>query len=199
MTIDVLLASACLPQLFQAVEIEGEWYWDGGYSGNPTLWPLIGGGAARDLIVVQLTPDDTPQLPKDAASIRRRIGEIVFHSSLVSEMQAIAAMRTVATRGAAWSERARPAHASHRATPRRAVRRGVGARTLAGVDRQALCGRPRQRAALPQASMRVTSACARRSTSSRCSPTVAAARARAGERGRVRGRAAIATPAATAG
>jgi NTE family protein len=62
---------------------------------------LIGEGAARDLIVVQLTPDDTPQLPKDAASIRRRIGEIVFHSSLVSEMQAIAAMRTVATHGAA--------------------------------------------------------------------------------------------------
>src|SRR6185295_15719455 len=62
MTIDVLLASACLPQLFQAIEIEGEWYWDGGYSGNPTLWPLIGGGAAHDLIVVQLTPDDTPQL-----------------------------------------------------------------------------------------------------------------------------------------
>lgn len=100
MTIDVLLASACLPQLFQAVEIDGEWYWDGGYSGNPTLWPLIGGGAARDLIVVQLTPDEMPRLPKDAASIRRRVGEIVFHSSLVSEMQAIAAMRTVATRGA---------------------------------------------------------------------------------------------------
>jgi NTE family protein len=98
MTVDVLLASACLPQLFQAVEIDGESYWDGGYSGNPTLWPLIKGGGSRDLIVVQLTPDQVPALPKDPASIHRRIDEIVFASSLVAEMQAIAAMRTVAAR-----------------------------------------------------------------------------------------------------
>ena len=98
MTVDVLLASACLPQLFQAVEIDGEPYWDGGYSGNPTLWPLIEGGGSRDLIVVQLTPDQAPALPKDSASIHRRIDEIVFASSLVAQMQAIAAMRAVAAR-----------------------------------------------------------------------------------------------------
>ena len=101
MTIDVLLASACLPQLFQAVEIDGEPYWDGGYTGNPTLWPMIQGGPARDLIVVQLTPDAAADAPKDAAAIRRRVGEIVFHSSLVAEMQAITAMRTVAAQGEA--------------------------------------------------------------------------------------------------
>lgn len=101
MTIDALLASACLPQLFQAVEIDGEPYWDGGYSGNPTLWPMVEGGPARDLIVVQLTPDAAADVPKDVAAIRRRVGEIVFHSSLVAEMQAIMAMRTVAAQGGA--------------------------------------------------------------------------------------------------
>jgi len=80
--------------------IEGEWYWDGGYSGNPTLWPLIGGRC-------RARSDRGPATPAI-----RRIAEgrrvdppphrgIVFHSSLVSEMQAIAAMRAVATRGAA--------------------------------------------------------------------------------------------------
>ena len=100
MTIDALVASASLPQLFQAVEIDGEPYWDGGYCGNPTLWPMIQNGIARDLILVQLVPDLEHNLPKDAPSIRRRIGEIVFNSSLVAEMQAIAAMRSVADRGA---------------------------------------------------------------------------------------------------
>src|SRR5271169_298268 len=99
MTVDALLASACLPQLFQAVEIDGEPYWDGGYCGNPTLWPMIHSGAARDLIVVQLVPDGTDDVPTDAPAIRQRIGEIVSNSSLVAEMQAIAAMRSVATRG----------------------------------------------------------------------------------------------------
>jgi NTE family protein len=99
MTIDALLASACLPQLFQAVEIDGEPYWDGGYAGNPTLWPMMHSGEVRDLIVVQLVPDTSEELPTDAPSIRRRVGEIVFNSSLVAEMQAIAAMRSVAARG----------------------------------------------------------------------------------------------------
>jgi NTE family protein len=100
MTIDALLASASLPQLFQAVEIDGEAYWDGGYCGNPTLWPMMHSDISRDLIVVQLVPDLADNVPKDAPSIRRRIGEIVFNSSLVAEMQAIAAMRSVAGRGA---------------------------------------------------------------------------------------------------
>ena len=100
MTIDVLLASAALPQLFQAVEIDGEPYWDGGYSGNPTLWPMIHSGIAPDLVVVQLVPDTDADTPTDAVAIRRRVGEIVFNSSLVAEMQAIAAMRAFASRDA---------------------------------------------------------------------------------------------------
>jgi NTE family protein len=98
LTIDALLASACLPQLFHAVELDGERYWDGGYSGNPTLWPMIHDSAANDIVVVQLAPDIADELPKDAAAIRRRVGEIVFNSSLVAEMQAICAMRAIAAR-----------------------------------------------------------------------------------------------------
>ena len=98
-TIEALLASACLPTLFQAVEIDGEPYWDGGYCGNPTLWPMIHTGSARDIVVVQLVPDAVTETPRDASSIRQRIGEIVFNSSLVAEMQSIAAMRAMAVRG----------------------------------------------------------------------------------------------------
>src|SRR4029077_193630 len=79
LTIDALLASACLPQVFQAIELDGEAYWDGGYCGNPTLWPMIHDATANDVIVVQLAPDAANELPKDAAAIRRRVGEIVFN------------------------------------------------------------------------------------------------------------------------
>ncbi len=99
MSIDALLASACLPELFQAVELDGEAYWDGGYCGNPTLWPMIHNDVADDIIVVQLVSDLAGDVPADARSIRRRVGEIVFNSSLVAEMQAIAAMRKLAARG----------------------------------------------------------------------------------------------------
>lgn len=95
-TVDALLASACLPQLFRAVEIDGEPYWDGGYAGNPTLWPLIRHGRARDLVLVQLAPDRCDALPRSAAAIRRRAAEIVFNSSLVAEMQAVHAFRELA-------------------------------------------------------------------------------------------------------
>ena len=95
LSVDALLASACLPDLFPAVEIDGEFYWDGGYGGNPTLWPMIHSGVADDVILVQLVPDRIEQVPTDSLSIRRRVGEIVFHSSLVAEMQAIHAMRAL--------------------------------------------------------------------------------------------------------
>jgi NTE family protein len=98
MSVDVLLASACLPEVFQAVEIDGEAYWDGGYCANPTLWPLFEGRAARDLIIVQLAPDTAAEVPRDAPAIRRRVGEIVFHASLVAALQGIAALRTVAAK-----------------------------------------------------------------------------------------------------
>jgi NTE family protein len=98
MSIDVLLASACLPHLFPAVELDGEHYWDGGYAGNPPLWPMIQSGLADDIVLVQLVPDRTEDVPVDRPAIRRRVSEIVFNASLVAEIQALRAMRSFAAR-----------------------------------------------------------------------------------------------------
>ena len=79
---DVLLASAALPQVYQAVEIDGEHYWDGGYTGNPALAPLYLGTKATDLIVVGINPIVRAEVPRTARAIIDRIGEISFNSSL---------------------------------------------------------------------------------------------------------------------
>ena len=100
MSIDALLASACLPDLYPAVEIAGEHYWDGGYGGNPTLWPMLESRITNDIVIVQLMPDRVDEVPTDALAIRRRVEQIVFNSSLVAEMQAIHAMRLLAQRHA---------------------------------------------------------------------------------------------------
>jgi NTE family protein len=88
-TIDALLASACLPQLFRAVTIDGEPYWDGGYSGNPALWPLIYHTDALDLLLVKVNPLVRPELPASAAEIADRVNEITFNAGLIGEMRAI--------------------------------------------------------------------------------------------------------------
>lgn len=88
-TTDVLLASACIPFLFQAVEIDGEPYWDGGYMGNPAIWPLIYNCQSEDVVLVQINPIHNPQIPKSANEIINRLNEITFNSSLIAEMRAI--------------------------------------------------------------------------------------------------------------
>lgn len=88
--VDVLLASACIPQLFQAVEIEGEPYWDGGYMGNPSIWPLIYKSPAEDVLLVQINPLVRTETPKTVLEIHNRLNEISFNASLISEMRAIA-------------------------------------------------------------------------------------------------------------
>ena len=107
-SLDALVASASLPQLFQAIEIDGEPYWDGGYSGNPTLRTLVEEHADRDVVIVQLTPDGAADAPRDAAGIQRRVNEIVFNASLVAEIQSLAALRVMAL-GAAGTRAASPA------------------------------------------------------------------------------------------
>jgi NTE family protein len=89
-TVDAVLASACLPPYFQAVEIDGEHYWDGGYLGNPALFPLIYRHGSRDIIVVQVSPITREDLPRSAADVMHRINEISFNSSLMREMRAVA-------------------------------------------------------------------------------------------------------------
>ncbi|MEI6188385.1 MAG: patatin-like phospholipase family protein [Alphaproteobacteria bacterium] len=88
-TVKVLLASACLPWLFQAIEIDGDYYWDGGYMGNPSLWPLIYGCESRDILLIQINPLIRAKLPVKAHEITNRISEISFNASLVAEMRAI--------------------------------------------------------------------------------------------------------------
>jgi NTE family protein len=90
LSIDAIMASACLPFLFQAVEIDGEAYWDGGYMGNPAIFPLIYSCATPDVLIVHINPIERPELPKSAMEILNRINEISFNSSLLREMRAIA-------------------------------------------------------------------------------------------------------------
>jgi NTE family protein len=89
-TVDAVMASACLPFLFKAVEIDGEAYWDGGYMGNPAIFPLIYGCKSKDVVVVHINPLMREDVPKTAQGILNRINEISFNSSLVREMRAIA-------------------------------------------------------------------------------------------------------------
>lgn len=88
-SIDTLLASSCMPFLFQAVEIDGEHYWDGGYMGNPAIWPLIYNCKSEDVALVQINPIHNDQLPQNAHDIINRLNEITFNSSLIAEMRAI--------------------------------------------------------------------------------------------------------------
>ncbi len=89
MSIDALLASACLPFMFQAIEIDGEAYWDGGYMGNPAIWPLIYYTESSDIMLVQINPLVVKEVPKKASEIIDRLNEITFNSSLLAEMRAI--------------------------------------------------------------------------------------------------------------
>jgi len=90
MSVDVVLASACLPHLFHAVEIDGEHYWDGGFMGNPAIFPLIYNRGSKDVILVHINPIERKKLPKTAAEIFNRVDEISFNSSLMREMRAVA-------------------------------------------------------------------------------------------------------------
>jgi NTE family protein len=107
-TADVLLASACLPTMFRAIEIDGEPYWDGGFAGNPTITPLIRESDAHDTILVQINPTETLEAPRTAADILNRLNEISFNSPLMKELRMIALLRQAADpgsgEGARWAK-----------------------------------------------------------------------------------------------
>jgi NTE family protein len=90
MTADVVMASAALPYVFRAVEIDGVPYWDGGYSGNPAILPLMQATGSSDVLVVQIVPVERPATPTSARDILHRISEITFNSSLASELNTVA-------------------------------------------------------------------------------------------------------------
>ena len=96
-TPDVLLASACLPTMFQAIEIDGEAYWDGGYMGNPAIFPLIYGCESADIVIVHINPLFRAEVPRSADDILNRINEISFNSSLMREMRAVSFVTRLVT------------------------------------------------------------------------------------------------------
>ena len=98
-TPEALLASACLPTVFQAVEIGGEAYWDGGYSGNPALFPLYEPDLPDDVLVVSINPMRREELPDSPLEIQNRINEISFNASLLGELRAINFVRRLIAEG----------------------------------------------------------------------------------------------------
>jgi NTE family protein len=104
LTPDMVLASACLPRLFQAVEIDGEAYWDGGYAGNPSLMPLITDSPADDLLLVQINPRERARAPTRTSDILDRIDEVTFNASLLKELRSIALLKRLI------EEEGRPGH-----------------------------------------------------------------------------------------
>ncbi|HPK52868.1 MAG TPA: patatin-like phospholipase family protein [Smithellaceae bacterium] len=86
---EMILASACLPSLFHAAEIDGQYYWDGGYMGNPPIFPVIYNTSCQDVLIVQINPINIPEVPQSANAILDRINTLSFNSSLMREMRAI--------------------------------------------------------------------------------------------------------------
>jgi NTE family protein len=106
-TPDALLASACLPFMFQAIELDGEPYWDGGYAGNPTITPLVRECDSNDTILIPINPIERPGTPRTAREIINRVNEISFNASLLKELRMIALLRRVVNpgdnEGARWA------------------------------------------------------------------------------------------------
>ncbi len=97
-TLNVVLASTCLPQLHHAVEVEGEWYWDGGFSANPPLRQLVLDSAADDVALVQITPEEQEGVPHLSHDIARRVNQITFNGPLQREIEALADLKAVCGR-----------------------------------------------------------------------------------------------------
>ena len=87
---DHVLASTCLPLLMHAVQIDGEYYWDGGYAGNPAIFPLIYECVSQDIVMVHITPAERTDVPTTSSTIMNRMQEIAFNTALIREMRAVA-------------------------------------------------------------------------------------------------------------
>ncbi len=88
-SVDALLASACLPHLHRAVEIDGDYYWDGGFMGNPALFPLLYECDSRDIVLVQINPIYRAEVPRTARAIFGRMNEISFNATLLRELRTV--------------------------------------------------------------------------------------------------------------
>ena len=108
LTPDIVLASACLPTLFRAIEIDGQSYWDGGYAGNPTITPLVRESDSHDTLLVAVNPIERPETPRSAREILDRVNEVSFNATLLKELRMIALLRQVVDAGTSegrkWAE-----------------------------------------------------------------------------------------------
>ena len=96
---EAVMASACLPQMYKAVEIDGEAYWDGGFSANPALFPLAMDSGSHDVLIVQLNPMIRDDVPRTARDIINRMNEISFNTSLLKELRTLDLLRQLADQG----------------------------------------------------------------------------------------------------
>ncbi|MEZ5865383.1 MAG: patatin-like phospholipase family protein [Geminicoccaceae bacterium] len=107
LSVDTVMASACLPFMFRPVEIGGEAYWDGGYIGNPALYPLVDAPGCRDVVIVQINPMRRDKLPESAREIMNRVNELTFNAALLKELRAIHLLHQVIDAEALETERHR--------------------------------------------------------------------------------------------
>jgi predicted acylesterase/phospholipase RssA len=152
-TPDVLLASACLPTMFQAVEIEGEAYWDGGFAGNPTITPLVRESDAHDTILVQIAraadyAEDGGRYPRPT---QRDFLQLASHEGTAHDRLAAPGRRSRTWRGCALGEHANPQHHDRQAGR---IRRVVEAKCRMGIPRNAQGGGPEERRRFPDPSWR---------------------------------------------
>lgn len=97
--VEHVLASTCLPLLMQAVEVDGEYYWDGSYAGNPAIYPLVYQCETRDVLMVHITPAERPGVPTTSPAIMNRMQEVSFNTSLIREMRTIASYNKLIEQG----------------------------------------------------------------------------------------------------
>lgn len=98
-SLDAVMASSCLPFLFQAVQIQDEYYWDGGYMGNPALFPIIYNSNYNDIVIIHINPIQRDTMPRKASEIINRMNEVSFNSSLMREMRAVAFISNMLDQG----------------------------------------------------------------------------------------------------
>lgn len=98
-SLDVAMASACLPQLYQSVEVDGDYYWDGGFMGNPALFPFNSQTSSQDLLIVHINPIVREEIPTSAHGITNRLNEITFNASLLKDLRAIAFVQKLLDQG----------------------------------------------------------------------------------------------------
>ena len=138
LSVQAVLASACLPFMYQAVEIDGEYYWDGGYMGNPPIFPIFYNCECRDVMIVQITPINLAELPTSATAIFDRITGLSFNSSLMREMRVVNFINNLVKKG--FDDEGRLKEAFVHTIDAEDTMNKLGASSQANLDKQYIAG-----------------------------------------------------------